>query len=149
MANKKAPLAWRQRGRNEAGGKQSTCPHSAGTDREAQGHTYSDCAFYREIPLPSGRRRVLCMLTGEKLRSSAKCCENFRPGKWVEEREATASPYPIRQGFVCRACSSGLVPTIRAALLGLVGCMAGHVIAGAAWPAFCADFRARGAADVR
>lgn len=103
MANKKAPLAWRQRGRNEAGGKQSTCPHSAGTDREAQGHTCSDCAFYREIPLPSGRRRVLCMLTGEKLRSSAKCCENFRPGKWAERgqpstrygRDSSAVPAPV------------------------------------------------------
>ena len=146
MANKKAPLAWRQRGRNEAGGKQFARSHSAGTDREAQGHTCADCAFYREIPLPSGRRRRLCALTGEKLRSSAKCCENFRPGKWAERGAAF---YPVRQGLVCRACSSGLVPTIRAALLGLVGCMAGHVIAGAAWPAFCADFRARGAADVR
>ena len=146
MANKKAPLAWRQRGRNEAGGKQSTCPHSAGTDREAQGHTYSDCAFYREIPLPSGRRRVLCMLTGEKLRSSAGSCENFRPGKWAKRGAAF---YPVRQGLVCRACSRALVPTIRAALLGIVDCMAGHVVAGAAWPAFCADFRARGAADAR
>ncbi len=149
MANKKAPLAWRQRGRDEAEGNRLFRSHSAVTARESQGRSCAECAFYREIPLPSGRRRVLCMLTGEKLRSSAGRCENFQPGKWVEEREAAASPYPIRQGFVCRTCSSGLVPGIRAALLGLVGCMAGHVVAGAAWPAFCTDFRARGAADVR
>ncbi|MCI7568990.1 MAG: hypothetical protein MSH25_06395 [Desulfovibrio sp.] len=51
--------------------------------------------------------------------------------------------------MVCQRCGNGLVPTIRAALLGIVDCMAGHVVAGAAWPAFCADFRARGAADAR
>lgn len=114
----------------------------------------------RSVPLPEGRTdahaylarkgvyacRRLCALTGEKLRSSAKCCENFRPGKWGERGAAF---YPVRQGLVCRACSSGLVPTIRAALLGLVGCMAGHVVAGAAQPFPCADFRARRAADVR
>ncbi len=146
MVNKKAPDAWRRWGRDETGGNQSTCPKYAASCYEAQDRACSACAFYREILLPSGRRRMLCMLTGEKLRSSAKCCENFRPGKWAERGAAF---YPIRQGLVCRACSSGLVPTIRAALLGLVGCMAGHVVAGAAWPAFCADFRARGAADVR
>ena len=146
MANKKAPDAWRRWGRDEAEGNRLFRSHSAVTARESQGHTCADCAFYREIPLPSGRRRVLCMLTGEKLRSSAKRCENFQPGKWAERGAAF---YPVRQGLVCRACSSALVPTIRAALLGLVGCMAGHVVAGAAWPAFCADFRARGAANVR
>ena len=146
MVNKKAPDAWRRWGRDETGGNQSTCPKYAASCYEAQDRACSACAFYREILLPSGRRRMLCMLTGEKLRSSAKCCENFRPGKWAERGAAF---YPIRQGLVCRACSSGLVPTIRAALLGLVGCMAGHVVAGAAWPAFCADFRARRAADVR
>ena len=146
MANKKAPDAWRRWGRDETGGNQSTCPKYAASCYEAQDRACSDCAFYREIPLPSGRRRVLCMLTGEKLRSSAKRCENFQPGKWADRGAAF---YPVRQGFVCRRCSNGLVPTIRAALLGLVGCMAGHVVAGAAWPAFCADFRARRAADAR
>ena len=125
MFNKKAPDAWRRWGRDEAEGNRLFRSHSAVTARESQGHSCAECAFYREIPLPSGRHR------------------------WIDEGAATASPYPIRQGFVCRRCSNGLVPTNRAALLGLVGCMAGHVIAGAAWPAFCADFRARGAADVR
>ncbi len=149
MANKKAPDAWRRRGRDEAEGNRLFRSHSAVTARESQGHTCAECAFYREIPLPSGRRRVLCMLSGEKLRTAGRTCPHFQPGRGVEEREAAASPYPIRQGFVCRRCSNGLVPTNRAALLGLVGCMAGHVVAGAAWPAFCADFRARRAADVR
>lgn len=149
MANKKAAPddALRQGGR-QTEIKLTDALNYAGTARESQPLSCADCAFYREIPLPSGRRRRLCMLSGEKLRSSAKCCENFQPGKWVEEK-AAASPYPIRQGLVCRRCSNGLVPTIRAALLGLVGCMAGHVVAGAAWPAFCADFRARRAADAR
>ena len=146
MDERKAPLAWRRRGRDEAEGDRLFRSHSAGTDREAQGHTCADCAFYREIPLPSGRRRRLCMLSGEKLRTAGRTCPHFQPGKWAERGAAF---YPVRQGLVCRACSSGLVPTIRAALQGIVGCMAGHVVAGAAWPAFCADFRARRAADVR
>lgn len=131
MFNKKAPDAWRRWGRDETGGNQSTCPKYAASNYEAQDRACSACAFYREIPLPSGRHR------------------NFQPGKWIDEGAATASPYPIRQGLVCRRCSNGLVPTIRAALQGIVGCMAGHVVAGAAWPAFCTDFRARGAANVR
>ena len=146
MANKKAPDAWRRRGRDEAEGNRLFRSHSAVTARESQGHTCADCAFYREIPLPSGRRRRLCMLSGVKLRTAGRTCPRFQPGRWVDRG---ADFYPVRQGFVCRRCSNGLVPTIRAALLGLVGCMAGHVVAGAAWPAFCADFRARRAADAR
>ena len=149
MSNKKAPDAWRRWGRDETGGNQSTCPKYAASNYEAQDRACSACAFYREIPLPSGRRRRLCALTGEKLRSSAGSCENVQPGAGLDEGAGTASPYPIRQGLVCRRCSNGLVPTIRAALLGLVGCMAGHVVAGAAQPFSCADFHARRAADVR
>ena len=147
MANKKAAPddALRQGGR-QTEIKLTDALNYAGTARESQPLSCADCAFYREIPLPSGRRRRLCMLSGEKLRTAGRTCPHFQPGKWVERGAAF---YPVRQGLVCRACSSGLVPTIRAALLGLVGCMAGHVVAGAAWPAFCADFRARGAADVR
>ena len=103
-----------------------------------------DCSFYRAIDLPSGRVRRLCALTG--IKNPATPCVHFRPAEGEMAWSALDEP---RQSFVCRACAHGIVPHIRAALLGLVGCMAGHVIAGAAWPAFCTDFRARGAADVR
>ena len=149
MTNKKAPDAWRRWGRDGTCGKQSPSPKYAASCHEAQGHSCADCAFHRNIVLPSGRRRMLCMLTGEKLRSSAGRCENFQSGKWGDEGLPTARPYPIRQGFVCRSCGNGLVPTLRAALLGLVGCMAGHVVAEDAPPFPCAGFHARRAADVR
>lgn len=47
-----------------------------------------------------------------------------------------------RQSLVCRACAHGIVPTLRAALRGLAGCTAGHIVDGAAWPGLCPDFRA-------
>ena len=147
MANKKAAPddALRQGGR-QTEIKLTDALNYAGTARESQPLSCADCAFYREIPLPSGRRRRLCTLSGEKLRTAGRTCPHFQPGN---EEGILAAFGRARQGLVCRACSRALVPTIRAALLGLVGCMAGHVVAGAAWPAFCADFRARRAADAR
>lgn len=100
------------------------------------------CSFFRAVDLPSGRVRRLCMLSGERLNAAATPCEHFMPGRW----ETTwADPATPQQSFLCRACAHGIVPHIRAALLGLVGCMAGRVPDGAAYPVHCRDFRAKGA----
>lgn len=89
---------------------------------------------------PPGRLRTLCMFHGTK--NPVEPCHGFQPGRW-EEVWAAPADRP-RQSFVCRACAHGIVPHIRAALLGLVGCMAGRVPDGAAYPIHCRDFRARG-----
>lgn len=137
MTTKKPPMLWRRWGRAKIddGGR----PHSAETARESQQQSCRDCSFYRAIDLPSGRVRRLCALTG--IKNPATPCVHFRPA----ERETTWSALDEpRQSFVCRACAHGIVPHIRAALLGLVGCLSGHVVDGAAYPIHCRDFRARG-----
>lgn len=138
MDAKKPPMLWRRWGRNEAGKEQLACAHSAGTAREPQEQSCRDCAFLRTVRLPSGRVRRLCALTGS--RNPAAPCPHFRPGK-EETTRAEAADRP-RQSLVCRACAHGIVPHLRAALRGLVGCMAGHIVDGAAWPGLCPDFRA-------
>lgn len=137
MTNKKAPLAWWRWGRAKIddGGR----PHSAETARESQQQFCRDCSFYRAIDLPSGRVRRLCALTG--IKNPVTPCPHFRPAEGETAWSALDEP---RQAFVCRACAHGIVPHIRAALLGLVGCMAGRVPDGSAYPVHCRDFRARG-----
>lgn len=140
MDAKKPPKLWRRWGRNEAGKEPFACSHSAGTAREPQEQSCRDCAFLRTVRLPSGRVRTLCMFHGTK--NPVEPCHGFQPGRWEEVWEDPADR--PRQSFVCRACAHGVVPHIRAALLGLVGCMAGHVPDGAAYPVPCRDFTARG-----
>ena len=139
MDAKKPPKLWRRWGRNEAGKEPFACSHSAGCARESQQQFCRDCSFYRTIDLPSGRVRRLCALTG--IKNPATPCVHFRPAEGEMAWSALDEP---RQSFVCRACAHGVVPHIRAALLGLVGCMAGHVPDGAAYPVPCRDFTARG-----
>ena len=141
MDAKKPPMLWRRWGRNEAGKEQLACAHSAGTAREPQAPSCRACSFFRAVPLPSGRLRTLCMLHGTK--NPVEPCHGFQPGRW-EEVWGDPADRP-RQSFVCRACAHGIVPHIRAALLGVVGCLSGHVVDGAAYPIHCRDFRARGA----
>lgn len=140
MDAKKPPKLWRRWGRNEAGKEPFACSHSAGCARESQQQFCRDCSFFRAVPLPSGRLRTLCMFHGTK--NPVEPCHGFQPGRWEEVWEDPADR--PRQSFVCRACAHGVVPHIRAALLGLVGCMAGHVPDGAALPVPCRDFTARG-----
>lgn len=139
MDAKKAPVAWRRWGRAKMddGGR----PHSAGTAREPQEQSCRDCSFYRAIDLPSGRVRRLCMLSGERLTTAATPCEHFMPGRW---EEVWAAPDEPRQSLVCGLCGNAAPSTRRAALLGVVGCLSGHVVDGAAYPVHCRDFRARG-----
>lgn len=140
MDAKKPPKLWRRWGRNEAGKEPFACSHSAESARETQAPSCRACSFFRAVPLPSGRLRTLCMFHGTK--NPVEPCHGFQPGRW-EEVWGDPADRP-RQSFVCRACAHGVVPHIRAALLGLVGCMAGHVPDGAAFPVPCRDFRAKG-----
>ena len=43
------------------------------------------CAYFRVVPLPSGRVRKLCTLSGEKLTAAGRLCEFSR-----QEEEVTA-----------------------------------------------------------
>ena len=140
MDAKKPPKLWRRWGRNEAGKEPFACSHSAESARETQAPSCRACSFFRAVPLPSGRLRTLCMFHGTK--NPVEPCHGFQPGRWEEVWEDPADR--PRQSFVCRACSHGVVPHIRTALLGLVGCMAGHVPDGAAHPVHCRDFTAKG-----
>ena len=140
MDAKKPPKLWRRWGRNEAGKEPFACSHSAESARETQAPSCRACSFFRAVPLPSGRLRTLCMLHGTK--NPVEPCHGFQPGRWEEVWEDPADR--PRQSFVCRACAHGIVPTLRAALRGLVGCMAGHIVDGAAYPVPCRDFTARG-----
>ncbi|WP_300774382.1 hypothetical protein [uncultured Desulfovibrio sp.] len=140
MDAKKPPKLWRRGGRNEAGKEPFACSHSAESARESQHQSCRACSFYRAIDLPSGRVRRLCALTG--IKNPATPCVHFRPAEGEMAWSALDEP---RQSFVCRACAHGIVPHIRAALLGVVGCLSGHVVDGAAYPIHCRDFRARGA----
>lgn len=137
MTNKKAPLAWRRWGRAKMddGG----LPHSAETAHEPQEQSCRDCSFYRVVPLDSGRVRALCMFHGTK--NPVEPCHGFQPGDW----ETTwGDPDTPRQSLVCAACRHAVAPTRRAVLLGVVGCLSGHAVDGAAYPVHCRDFRARG-----
>lgn len=136
MDAKKPPKLWRRWGRNEAGN-ELACSHSAESARESQAPSCRACSFFRAVPLPSGRVRRLCALTG--IKNPTTPCPHFRPAEGEMAWSALDEP---RQSLVCRACAHGIVPHIRAALLGLVGCMAGRVPDGAAYPVHCRDFRA-------
>lgn len=120
----------------------STMTYNSNASLENQARaTCRDCSFYRAIGLPSGRVRRLCMLTGERLTTAATPCAHFMPGDW----ETTwADPDAPRQSLVCGLCGNAAPSTRRAALLGVVGCLSGHVVDGAAYPVHCRDFRARG-----
>lgn len=136
MTNKKAPLAWRRWGQVQM----DDGSYSAGLACRMQEQSCRDCAFFHMVRLPSGRVRRLCALTG--IKNPTTPCPHFRPAEGETAWSALDEP---RQSFVCRACAHGIVPHIRAALLGVVGCLSGHVVDGAAYPIHCRDFRARGA----
>lgn len=78
-------------GAGKKGGKvvNLACPHSATPPRPAQGESCDRCQFFRAVALASGRERLLCMLSGEKLRTAAGGCDLFAPGKWEELRPLT------------------------------------------------------------
>lgn len=91
MIQKKSPRGLAAVGAGKKGGKvrDLACPHSATPARPAQAECCDRCQFFRAVALASGRERLLCMLSGEKLRTAAGGCELFAPGKWEELRPLT------------------------------------------------------------
>ena len=91
MIQKKSPRGLAAVGAGKKGGKvvNLACPHSATPALPAQGESCDRCQFFRIVALASGHDRKLCMMTGEKLRTSAGGCELFAPGKWEELRPLT------------------------------------------------------------
>ena len=129
MRNKKAP-SLAAVGAGKKGGKvvNLACPHSATPPRSSQSECCSCC-------------RKLCMMTGEKLRTAAGWCDLFAPGKW-EETWADPAPAP-RQSWLCRVCRHGIVPSFRAAIIGLVGCRSHYLPDGRGWPVLCPGFKVK------
>ncbi len=95
MRNKKAP-SLAAVGAGQEGGKEDilACPHSATPARPSQSECCACCQFFRVVALASGHDRKLCMMTGEKLRTSAGWCDLFAPGKW-EDTWADPAPAPL------------------------------------------------------
>lgn len=95
MRNKKAP-SLAAVGADQKGGKvvNLACPHSATPALPAQGESCDRCQFFRRVALASGRDRLICQLTGEKLRTAAGWCDLFAPGTW-EELWADPNPSPL------------------------------------------------------
>lgn len=143
MTQKKSPRCLSALGANQEGGKMTNlaCPHHATPSRPAQAESCDRCQFFRTVALASGRERRLCLLSGEKLRTAAGRCELFAPGKW-EETWADPAPAP-RQSWLCRVCTHGIVPSFRAAIIGLVGCRSHYLPDGRGWPVLCPGFKVK------
>lgn len=143
MIQKKSPRCLAAVGANQKGGKvrDLAYPHHATPPRPAQAESCDRCQFFRRVALPSGHERLLCMMAGEKLRTSAGGGELFAPGKW-EETWADPAPAP-RQSWLCRVCRHGIVPSFRAAIIGLVGCRSHYLPDGRGWPVLCPGFKVK------
>lgn len=143
MAQKKSPRCLAAVGANQKGGKvrDLACPHHATPPRSSQSECCSCCQFFRRVALASGRDRLICQLTGEKLRTAAGWCDLFAPGKW-EEVWGDPAPAP-RQSWLCRVCTHGIVPSCRAAIIGLVGCRSHYLPDGRGWPVLCPGFKVK------
>lgn len=91
MIQKKSPRGLAAVGAGKKGGKvvNLACPHSATPALPAQAESCDRCQFFRRVALASGRDRLICQLTGEKLRTAAGWCDLFAPGKWEELRPLT------------------------------------------------------------
>ncbi len=142
MRNKKAP-SLAAVGAGKKGGKvrDLACPHHATPPRPAQSECCANCQFFRVVALASGHDRKLCMMTGEKLRTAARWCDLFAPGKW-EETWADPAPAP-RQSWLCRVCRHGIVPSFRAAIIGHVECRSHYLPDGRGWPVLCPGFKVK------
>lgn len=95
MTQKKSPRCLAAVGADQKGGKEFLASSDHATPaRSSQSECCANCQFFRRVALPSGRDRLLCQLTGEKLRSAAGWCDLFAPGKW-EELWADPDPAPL------------------------------------------------------
>lgn len=81
MQKKQNPTVGKRQGFKKSGGagNENTVNHLAG-----QGFCAA-CPYFRAVPLPSGRVRRVCVLTGEKLPAAGRLCEFSR-----QEEEVTA-----------------------------------------------------------
>ena len=143
MTQKKSPRCLAAVGADQKGGKvrDLACPHSATPARPAQGECCANCQFFRRVALASSHDRKLCMMTGSKLTTAAGWCDLFAPGKW-EETWADPAPAP-RQSWLCRVYRHGIVPSFRAAVIGLVGCRSHYLPDGRGWPVLCPGFKVK------
>ena len=95
MTQKKSPRCLAAVGADQKGGKEFLASSNLATPaRPAQAECCANCQFFRRVALPSGHDRLLCMMTGEKLRTAAGWCDLFAPGKW-EETWADPNPSPL------------------------------------------------------
>ena len=95
MIQKKSPRCLAAVGADQKGGKEFLASSDLATPaRPAQGESCANCQFFRRVALPSGRDRLLCMMSGKKLNSVAGWCDLFAAGKW-EETWADPNPSPL------------------------------------------------------
>lgn len=96
MIQKKSPRCLAAVGAGKKDGKVADLayPHDATSPRPSQSECCSGCQFFRTVFLPYGRGHLLCMLTGEKLRTAAGWCAMFATGTW-EELWADPNPSPL------------------------------------------------------
>lgn len=95
MTQKKSPRCLAAVGADQKGGKEFLASSDLATPAHpAQSECCANCQFFRRVALPSGHDRLLCMMTGEKLRTAAGWCDLFAPGKW-EELWADPDPAPL------------------------------------------------------
>lgn len=142
MTQKKSPRCLAAVGADQKGGKEFLASSDLAIPaRSSQSECCANCQFFRRVALPSGHDRKLCMMTGEKLRTAAGWCNLFAPGKW-EETWADPAPAP-RQSWLCRVCRHGIVPSFRAAVIGLVGCRSHYLPDGRGWPVLCPGFKVK------
>lgn len=95
MIQKKSPRCLAAVGADQKGGKEFLASSDLATPaRPAQGESCANCQFFRRVALPSGRDRLLCMMSGKKLNSVAGWCDLFAAGKW-EEVWADPNPSPL------------------------------------------------------
>lgn len=95
MTQKKSPRCLAAVGADQKGGKEFLASSDLATPaRPAQAECCANCQFFRRVALASGRDRLICQLTGEKLRTAAGWCDLFAAGKW-EETWADPNPSPL------------------------------------------------------
>lgn len=124
------------------------CNYVATSARPAQSESCDRCQFFRRVALPSGRNRLLCMLTGERLTAAdvATACAHFMPGDWAA---TWGDPDDPRQSLVCGLCRHAVAPTRRSSWLGATVCRLHRPEARSAAPVHCPAFRTRRAEGVR
>lgn len=80
-------------------------------------------------------------MRNKKAPSLAAVGAGKKGGKW-EETWADPAPAP-RQSWLCRVCRHGIVPSFRAAIIGLVGCRSHYLPDGRGWPVLCPGFKVK------